>query len=89
MAMVLVMPSSNQKVIEPGQTVVLDKSASASPMVIIIGSPTDEDDTSTGLIIRGYYPVKNQATLGLITKAQSSLPTHVTKQLSSATQITA
>lgn len=64
-------------------------SASASPMVIIIGSPTDADDTSAGIIIRGYYPVKNQTTLGLITKAQSALPTHVTKALSATTNITA
>lgn len=52
-------------------------------------SVTEADDTLAGIIIRGYYPVKNQTPLGLITKAQSSLPSHVTKQLSSATNITA
>ena len=45
MAMVLVMPSSNQKVIEPGQTVVLDKSASASAI----------DQTPQRVAVANYY----------------------------------
>lgn len=56
---------------------------------IFDGTPTDADDTATGLILRGYFPISNRPITTRITKAQSTLPAHVTKQVSPATQITA
>lgn len=47
------------------------------------------DATLVAVIVGGYYPVLNQRTLNQITNAQSTLPSHITKQISSATQITA